>query len=61
MNNNIYIEIIDARKDALGRQVFFLGFDDPKVGNMIRFQVFNAVLQNRIEKWVSRGYDIVFV
>jgi len=61
MKPNLYIEFIDERKDGIGRQVFFLGFEDPNVGGRIRFQVFNAILQTYTDKWVSRGYNVVFV
>jgi len=57
---NIYIEMIDGRKDNLGRQVFFLGWDDPNVGGRKVFQVFNSILKDKIDKWENRGYKIVF-
>jgi len=56
----VYIEFIEEKKDNLGRQVFFLGFDDDKVEGLIKFQVFNAILQTYLEKWVRRGYGVVF-
>ena len=56
-----YVEMIDARKDGLGRQVFFLGFDDPQVGFQRNFQVFNTVLEDKLKKWRGRGYEVVFV
>lgn len=56
----VYVEMIEPRIDALGRQVFFLGFEDDKAP-CIRFQVFNDVLKAHIEKWETRGYEIVHV
>jgi len=58
---NLYVEMIDTTKDALGRQVFFLGWDDEGVSLLRRFQVFNDVLQKHIDKWVCRGYKVVYL
>ena len=56
----VYIEFIEEKKDNLGRQVFFLGLDDDKVEGLIKYQIFNAILQTYIDKWVRRGYGVVF-
>lgn len=58
---NVYVEMIEDKKDALGRQVFFLGFDDPYLEGGKRFQVFNAILGDYIEKFTKKGYNIIYL
>ena len=53
--------MIEDKKDALGRQVFFLGFDDPYLEGGKRFQVFNAILGDYIEKFTKKGYNIIYL